>query len=171
MIRIATIDDLDNVEGIYNAILDYEEKNMCYTNWKRGIYPTRQTAIDAIKKGTLHIAENSEGVYGTLILNNEELEEYKNIGWSIEGEGKEILVIHTLCINPAFNGKGKGVELVEYAQEYGKTRGCKVIRLDTYEENILACRMYEKLGYTYAGKTLFNFHGIIENLKCYEKKI
>ena len=58
---------------------------------------------------------------------------------------------------------------VAYAEELGRSQGCKVMRLDTYEGNTPAAALYRKLGYRDAGKTKFNFYGIIEYLILLEK--
>lgn len=44
VIRKAKEEDLDFAEEIYNEILDNEAKNVSYTNWIKGKYPTRETA-------------------------------------------------------------------------------------------------------------------------------
>ena len=49
-------------------------------------------------------------------------------------------------------GAGKlGKALLDYALCVGKQRKAKAIRLDAYEANIPAIRLYEKCGFTYMG--------------------
>ena len=50
MIRKAVEEDLDAVENIYDEIHDAEECGEISIGWIRGIYPTRKTAEDSIKK-------------------------------------------------------------------------------------------------------------------------
>ena len=45
MIRKARPSDLDSIVDIYDAIFRREEKSgQRYTNWQRGLYPTREMA-------------------------------------------------------------------------------------------------------------------------------
>lgn len=64
MIRKAVAADLPGVEAIYDAILTREESGgPVYTNWQRGKYPTRNTALAALEADTLYIGEEN-GVLG-----------------------------------------------------------------------------------------------------------
>lgn len=38
MIRVAMVDDILEIENIYNEILNYEEQIVAYTNWQKGVY-------------------------------------------------------------------------------------------------------------------------------------
>jgi len=48
-------------------------------------------------------------------------------------------------------GCGVGKALLEHAAVLGKKQGVKAIRMDTYEENLPAVRLYEKCGFKYMG--------------------
>ena len=52
-IRKATEADISAVAAIYDALLDREEQGLLSTGWTRGVYPTEQTAWDALDAGTL----------------------------------------------------------------------------------------------------------------------
>lgn len=173
MIRKAAEGDIREAARIYEEILDQEgQRETSYTNWQRGKYPTIKNAEEAFQAGTLYTGEENGEIYGCIILNHIQPPEYGNIPWTIPGEGEEILVIHTLVISPAWSGRGKGREFVAFAEKTAARLGCKAIRLDTYEGNLPAAAMYEKLGYRYAGSTLFHFQNVIwETLKCFEKRI
>lgn len=41
--------------------------------------------------------------------------------------------------------------MLDYAEVIGKKQGVKAIRLDTYEENLPAVRLYERCGFQYIG--------------------
>ncbi|MEA4891687.1 MAG: GNAT family N-acetyltransferase [Peptococcaceae bacterium] len=173
MIREASETDIRETARIYEEVLDQEDRRgTSYTNWQRGKYPTDRDAQKAFDAGTLYTGEEKGQIFGSVILNHLQPPEYGNISWTIPGEGKDVLVIHTLVISPSWAGRGKGKEFVAFAEAKARELGCTAIRLDTYEGNIPAAAMYEKLGYRYAGSTLFHFQQVIwENLKCYEKKI
>ena len=172
LIRKATQDDLDAAEEIYLEVLENEEKNGSYTNWQRGLYPTREVAEDALKKDTLYMGIADGKAAGWVILNHVQPAEYAKLSWAYPAEGEEVLVIHTLCIRPSFAGHGFGKKFVSFSEQTARTLGCRVIRLDTYEKNLPAIGMYTGLGYRYVGETDFNFHNVIQEvLKCYEKEI
>ncbi len=169
MVRRASSRDLDRIEEIYNSLLD-DKETRGFTNWQKGVYPTREFALKALERNDIFVGEDETGIFGTMLLNTDQLPEYKDIPWKHSAIPDEVLVIHTLCIDPAFKGRGKAREMIAFAEEYGRKNDMKVIRLDTYEGNIPACTMYPKLGYEYSGKAFFNFMGKIpEYLKCFEK--
>lgn len=171
MIRKATAADLDSVAEIYDEILDAEADGVSYTNWRKGLYPTKATAQEAFQKGTLYVMEE-EGVIGCANLNQIQPVEYAEIPWETEASDAEVLVLHTLCIKPCCSGRGKAREFVGFAEKLAGELGCKAIRLDTYEGNVPTVTMYPKLGYRLAGKTMFHFENVIwEQLNCYEKRI
>lgn len=173
MIRKAIETDLPEAARIYEEILDQEDRReTSFTNWQRGKYPTYQTAREAFLADTLYTGEEKGEIYGCIILNHLQPPEYASIPWKIPGEKEKILVIHTLVVAPAWAGRGKGKEFVAFAEEKARELGCVAIRLDTYEGNLPAAAMYERLGYRYAGSTLFHFQNVIwETLKCFEKAV
>ncbi|MEF9922406.1 MAG: GNAT family N-acetyltransferase [Anaerovoracaceae bacterium] len=172
VIRKAKEEDLDFAEEIYNEILDNEAKNVSYTNWIKGKYPTRETAKKAWKAGTFYVGLQDNKIVGCVNLNHIQPEEYKKINWTYEAEDEEVMVIHTLCIPPSQSGNGYGKEFVAFSEDLARQQGCKVMRIDTYEGNLPAIKFYPRLGYNYVGYTEFLFEGIIkENLKCFDKKV
>lgn len=172
MIRKATAADLDGCEQVYEAHLDYEAAHVNYTNWQKGLYPTRATAQRALEAGTLYVDEEDGVITGCASLNHIQPAEYANIPWSIPAERDGVLVIHTLVIRPDCTGGGRGRRFVAFAEELARAQGCKVIRLDTYEGNEPARAFYPRLGYRYAGICEFFFENFIhENLVCFEKKL
>lgn len=172
IIRKATAADLDACGRIYDRHLDHEATHVSYTNWAKGLYPTRTTAEKALASGTLYVYEEDGEVVGCANLNHVQPKEYANIPWSIPAGGDEVLVIHTLVFLPTHIGSGRGRNFVGFAEALGRSQGSKVIRLDTYEGNEPAKAFYPKLGYSYAGVTEFFFENFIwENLFCYEKAL
>ena len=79
MIRIAKESDLPAVAAVYEAILDHEDATgLHYTGWKRGAYPTAETARSIFNAGTLYVGVDEDGtVWGSMNLNDVQLPEYK----------------------------------------------------------------------------------------------
>jgi RimJ/RimL family protein N-acetyltransferase len=172
MIRIAKERDLSQVEEIYNELLDHEAATISYTNWHKGLYPTLACAKAAFEQNTLFVGEENGVLYGCVILNQIQPPEYANIHWNLPIDSESVMVIHTLCIRPSWAGKGKGKEFIRFCEDYARSKDWRVIRLDTYEGNIPACRLYSSIGYSYVGTTKFHFQNVIwEELKCFEKLI
>ena len=173
MIRKAAAGDLDQVSAVYEAILDLEEATgHHWTNWQRGVYPSRATAGKALQAGTLYIEEVDGRDLGCANLNQVQPGEYAAIPWTIPAEPREVLVIHTLCIHPNAARSGLGRRFVAYAEGLAVGLGCKAMRLDTYEGNAPAAAFYPKLGYRLAGSAEFFFEGFIrETLICFEKDL
>ena len=171
-IRPATAADLNGITAIYDAILDREEAGPVYTNWQRGKYPTTDTARQALEAGTLYVGEDNGFLWGVVNLNGIQLPEYDAIPWSIPADREQVGVIHTLCIHPACGGRGLARRMVAFCEAEARRQGKTVMRLDTWEGNLPANRMYPALGYRYAGAAEFFFQGFLrETLNCYEKAL
>ena len=171
-IRPAVAADLDGITAIYDAILDREEAGPVYTNWQRGKYPTADTARQALDARTLYVGEEDGFLWGVVNLNGIQLPEYDAILWTFPAERNQVAVIHTLCIHPVRAGRGLARRMVAFCEEETRRQGKAVMRLDTWEGNLPANRMYPVLGYRYAGAAEFFFQGFIrEILNCYEKKL
>ncbi len=173
MIRKAVPGDLDAIEEIYDALFRADERRgHSYTNWQRGLYPTRDTARKAGKAGTLYVVEMGGDIAAAVNLNQVQPDEYASIPWTIPAKDSEVLVIHTLVVHPVIAGTGLGRKLVAFAEGLGAGMGCRAIRLDTYEGNEPARSFYERQGYHLAGSAPFHFEGVIdETLVCYEKAL
>lgn len=173
MIRPALPSDLPVVAGIYEEILDLEDRRPAsYTNWQRGKYPTLDTARGALEEGTLFVLEEAGQLCGAVILNGVQLPEYDKIHWQFPAEKDRVMVIHTLVVSPRFSGHGKAREMIAFCEEEARRQGKTVMRLDTYEGNVASNAMYPKLGYRFAGHASFLFQGFLnEVLNCYEKEL
>lgn len=186
MIRKANLDDLAQVAAIYEELFDVEERQGSYTNWMRGIYPTEDYAAEAIRNSTMFVgveavptSEQAEGrpvaagegchIYGSVILNEEQPEEYSQIPWNARQDDRPVLVVHTLCIRPSDWRCGRATELLRFCRQYGEEHGYGTIRLDTHERNAPATALYLREGFQLMGRVEFHFKDIcVEPLKCLE---
>lgn len=172
MIRRALESDIDAVERHYTELLVFEKEHGSRTNWELGVYPTRSVAEKGVTDGTLYVMEEDGELCASMLLNNVQLDAYASIPWEFDAEPDEVLVIHTLCVPPSQAGKGAGKRMVRFALEEAARRGCRVMRLDTWENNEPAANLYRSLGFRYAGKASVLFEGAIsENLIFLEKQI
>lgn len=172
VIRPARREDLPAVAAIYDALLDLEEQGKGVTGWQRGVYPTCQTAEAALQKGTLYVEEEEGKVLAAAKIDQEQVPEYAHAPWAWAAADHEVLVLHTLVVDPAAAGKGCGSRFVAFYEDLARSMGCTCLRMDTNEKNLPARRLYQKLGYREAGFVSCSFNGIPGvRLVCLEKKL
>ena len=146
VVRIATENDIDTIEHLYNDLNDFLEIHENYPCWKKGVYPIREDAEEALVKGNLYVAIIDGKVAGTVVYSDEQEKAYREVKWQIEFE-VSVITICKLAVHPKYFGRGVGNALLDYAVFVGEERSAKAIRLDVYEENLPAIRLYEKCGF------------------------
>jgi len=142
-------EDIDELEQLYNDLNDYLEEGVNYPGWKKGIYPVRQNAIDGINHGNLYVAKYNRKIVGSVILSHIPEPAYYKAKWEFESDYSNVFVIYTFVVHPNFMKCGVGKALMDFAIEHSIKSQAKSIRLDVYEGNIPAIRLYEKCGFKY----------------------
>lgn len=163
MIRKAKINDIEEIEKIFTEILLYEQNHTAYTVWKKGVYPTRQVAENALSEGSLYVMEESGKICASMIINQNAPEEYNAVDWKSGALPSDVFIIHLLCVRPSEAGRGVGKEMVKFVIEEAKRRNLKAIRLDTGSQNIPAKTLYINLGFELAGKGTMSVGGVISH--------
>ena len=172
MVRKATEADIPAVTAIYDALLDREEQGLLSTGWTRGVYPTEQTARDALRAGTLYVMEREGRVTAAAKIDQSQMEQYSRCRWQHDAPPEQVLVLHTLVVEPACAGKGYGTAFVRFYEDYARENGCPYLRMDTNARNRTARKLYAGLGYWEAGIMPCVFNGIPGvQLVCLEKKL
>ena len=172
IIRKAKQSDIDEIEKIYDHIHDLEESGSVTIGWIRGVYPIRKTAEDSLGRGDLFVMEDEQGIVATAIINQIQIPDYAKTGWKHEADDDEVMVLHTLIVDPEHKSRGYGKAFVNYYEEYAKKHGCNELRMDTNARNTNARAMYKKLGYEEADIVPCVFNGIPDvMLVCLEKRI
>lgn len=159
-LRKAVYADVDGVEAIYNKVLTLEELGRVSIGWQRCVYPTRETARMAMRRDDLFVCEENGRLLATAIINHMQMDSYSDVEWKVKAEGDEVMVLHTLVVDPDASGRGIGSKFVEYYEQYAKSEGCKDLRMDTQAKNHAARRLYHDLGYEEIGTTQCEFNGI-----------
>lgn len=144
-----TVNDLDEIESLYNYLTDYLQGGINYPGWRKGLYPTRETAQSAIADNCLFLLKVENDIAGTVILKHKPEDAYAKVKWSIEADYKDIFVVYTLAVHPKYMRYGVGSKLMKFIKDYGKVQDMKAIRLDVVATNAPACALYEKNGFTY----------------------
>ena len=162
--------DIDKVEMIYNSIHDGEEAGFFKIGWIRNVYPTGKTAEDALKRGDLFVMRDNGKIVASAVINQIQVEEYKYAEWKHSAKDSEVMVLHTLVVDPSASGRGYGRAFVNFYEEYARQNNCRELRIDTNAINKRAREMYKRLGYEEIGVLKCNFNGISDiNLVCLEK--
>ena len=151
MIRKATLEDINSIAKLYDRVIDYQAENGRYMSWIKNVYPTAQTASDALSLDTLYVYDANGKIAASVILNCIQPDEYKAIKWTTASDERDAIVIHTLCVDPEFMGMGIGSELLSFTKKLAKSLNCASIRLATNSKNTGAIHLYEKNGFTIIG--------------------
>ncbi len=172
MVRKATAADLDGIEAVYDHIHDAEENGETTTGWLRRIYPIRETAMAAIARDDLFVQVEQERIVGTAIINQVQVDVYAGAPWEFDAPKEQVMVLHTLVIDPMEKGKGYGKAFVQFYEQYAKVHNCPYLRMDTNERNQNARAFYARLGFREIGIRPCEFNGIPGvNLVLLEKKV
>lgn len=149
MIEKAMLNDADELGRLYDSVNDHLMATVNYPGWKKGLYPVREDAVDAIREGTLFVLREGGKIAGTVILSHREEKGYAQAPWGVELEPEQVLVVHTLAVHPQFLSHGVGRRLMEFAIAHAKAQRMRAVRLDVNERNVPAIRLYESLGFAY----------------------
>lgn len=148
-VRKGTGEDVEAVSALYDELNDYLESHVNYPLWRKGIYPAREDALQGIEEGALFVAEERGRIAGTFILRHRPEEGYALADWQIQLDDSQVLVLYTFAVHPAYRHQGVGQKLLEWILDYAARTGNKAVRLDVYEKNTPAIRLYECLGFRY----------------------
>lgn len=172
IIRPAAAHDLARIEEIYDAIHTAEEAGNVSIGWVRGVYPTRATAQAALDAGELFVLESDGTVYAAGRINREQVPVYAEVPWAHDAAPEQVLVLHTLVVDPTIAGHGYGTQFVRFYARRARALGCTVLRIDTNAKNAAARRLYARLGFREAAIVPCTFNGIAGvELVCLEKRL
>lgn len=109
--------------------MDREEAGQGATNWKCGVYPTRETARRAQEAGWLYVKEDGRGRH----LREHDPQSraaalLPDADWQVAAAPENVLVLHTLCVDPACAGRGIGREVVRFALSHARETGMRAVR-------------------------------------------
>jgi len=158
--RIENLEEILSI--IHNAIIDMESENIY--QWD-DIYPDRRTVISDINNQSLYVYFDEFVIKGIIAFDERQEKEYETINWRY-GTGRQ-LIIHRLCVDPKYKKQGIARSLVAFAEQFGKMNGFESIRLDSFVDNIRACKLYLMGGYDAIGIVNFRKGKFI----CFEKKL
>ena len=155
VIRKGTAADIPAVAGIYDALLTREEQGLLTTG---------------LEAGTLYVMEDGGRVVAAAKIDQNQMEQYAQCRWHSDAAPEQVLVLHTLVVDPEAKGRGYGSAFVAFYEKLALETGRLCLRMDTNARNTPARALYAKLGYAEAGVVEGVFNGIPGvHLVCLEK--
>jgi len=145
----AIVKDIAELARLYDDLNDFLSSGRNYPGWIKGIYPTYKDAEMGFLNESLFVAKINDAIVGTVILNHQPESAYGKANWLIDCDYSHIIVIHTLAVHPRCLSQGIGKRLMDFALRHAKELNMHSIRLDVYENNSPAIKLYEACGYTY----------------------
>ncbi|GAB5474602.1 MAG: GNAT family N-acetyltransferase [Maribacter sp.] len=143
MIRRAKIPEIPDILNITRACAAFMIDKGIY-QWNEE-YPSARAFEKDIERNELFVLEKSSKIIGTVVISTLMDEEYRPVRW-LTPNGKSIY-IHRLAIDPKFQGNGYARQLMDFAENLAREKGCLSVRLDTFSQNKGNQRFYERRGY------------------------
>lgn len=172
IIRPGTNDDINGLANLYNDIHDYLENTINHPGWKRGVYPVEQDAVNGFNEGCLYVATINDKLAGSMILRHKPEPAYLSASWQATLDYDSVLVIYTFVVSPFMLKQGIGKSMLDFAYSYGQSNHMKALRLDVYENNAPAIKLYEKCGFQYIDTVSLGLEAYGLNFfRLYEKLI
>lgn len=150
-LRKAELCDSKHISNIYYHAIQVMN-DMGINQWDN-IYPNEEILYEDIKKQHMFLGETDSQIASIVVLNNEYDKEYEAAAWKYKD--LSFSVVHRLCVNPVFQGKGVGRQTMLLVEEMLLSEGIETIRLDAFSLNPIAVKMYKKLGYLKVGEVIW----------------
>lgn len=104
----------------------------------------------------MYTLTENDALCAYVILNSECNEGYRDCPWSIVCSDDDVLIPHTLAVNPKMQGKGIGKIVVKNILAIAKSENKKAVRLDVLGACKAAERLYLGCGFQFvAAKNMY----------------
>lgn len=159
----ASISDIPELMALFQAATRSMDEQGIY-QWDE-IYPDRQILLEDIEQGIMEIGLLTDQIAVAFALEECAEGDYEEADWRYPAE--RIVVLHRLCVHPAFQGQGIARGAMDHLEQRVRERGISTIRLDAFSKNPTALKLYESRGYEKAGEIVYR-KGLFY---LYEKKL
>ena len=165
--RKAEKDDFNNIRELYWNLIDQEQDEPSFPQWKKGIHPSDEMLQNSIDREEMYVLADGNEIAACVIANDEKAEGYSDVPWQIDSD--KVSIIHVLAVHPDHRGKGLARSLMENVIGLKRKSGRKALRLEVIENNTTAERLYQKLGFRYVQTKTFYYDAFGElTFKLYE---
>jgi ribosomal protein S18 acetylase RimI-like enzyme len=144
--------EYDSIIAFYDDATERTPDMTVYARWSKRKHPTLEGIKAYIEEGSMYLYKEQSVIVGAMSVTMYQGEDYHAIEWSQQVSDDKVAVLHILAINPDYQKKGIGSEMVRKAINLAKEKGMQAIRLDALASNTPAHKMYERLGFEYRGK-------------------
>ena len=149
---VATQNDYDAVVAFYDDVTERTPEMATYARWSKRKHPTLEGIKTYIEEGSMYLYKENNVIVGAMAVTMYQGEDYHSIEWLQQVADNKAAVIHILAVNPDYQSKGIGTEMILEAIRLAKENDMQAIRLDALASNTPAHRLYERLGFEYRGK-------------------
>ncbi|MCM2677192.1 GNAT family N-acetyltransferase [Alkalicoccobacillus plakortidis] len=148
MIRLATVTDIQHIARMATETVQImkEEKN---DQWDE-TYPLPEHFQHDVENGTIFVKELDHEVVGSITIDRDFSEAYSHFSW--EQPIEQTMIFHRLVVNPAIRKKGIASQLIEFAEQHARTKGCTSMKVDTYSLNQKAQGLFLRHSYRPVGE-------------------
>jgi len=139
----AKLEDIDTVLGILDEAAAWIIEQKIPSVWKPGEF-SRETFLDQISRGEVHIGLVDEKPAGTMTLQWADLVFW---GEQLPDSG----YVHKLAVRPAYAGRKIGLEMLKWAEAAAREVGKRFLRLNCLAADRKIRDYYERVGFLYKG--------------------
>jgi ribosomal protein S18 acetylase RimI-like enzyme len=165
LVRRATPEDIPAILALVRRVVPLMNASGNF-QWSAD-YPNEAVFQTDIAQNHLWVAELDGTMAGIAALTQDQDAEYAQADWDVT---EPALVTHRLAVDPAAQGQGVALALMQQAETQAVAQGLKVLRVDTNSENAATQRLFPKLGYHFAGEITLAFRPGLRFF-CYEKRL
>ena len=130
--------ELETVYALYRAAIDDMHARGLY-QWEWGRYPNEALLGEDVALRRLYRADAPEGLVGVFAVCVGQGSEYDDVPWHF---GVNPVCLHRIAMATTLAGKGYARDIVEFVKAEGLRLGCDCFRVDTYNQNTRALRLF-----------------------------
>lgn len=128
-------------------------------------YPNEEVVREDVAGNRLFVAMLGSDCVGAVTVDGRQPPEYRTLAWRCGHD--DAAVVHRLAVRPAWQKRGVGRLLMDFAEDIAIEGGVGSIRLDAYSGNPRALAFYERRGYRKVGEIFFPKREL--PFHCFEK--
>lgn len=163
IIKQAETQDLDAIMEMYASCVE-GMLALDIDQWDES-YPNRAIIEQDLKDASYYIGILEGEIVAGMRVDNLQDPTYLNIDWA--DKSNNFMVVHRLGSKTKVWNKGVGKQMMDFAENLAKEKGCSSFRLDTYSHNPKAIAFYKKRGYSQLG--YINLKPDKDIYHCFEK--
>ncbi len=152
MIELAKLTDLAEIMNIINeAIEEMREENNPQWGSTEENYPNEEIFKKDIEQKTLYILKEDNTIKGFITIAND-VHDYDAL---IANSQKKSYILHRMCIPKKYRKLGIASRLMLFAENKARENNISVLKADTEVSNIKMNNLFQKQGFAYKGKFMY----------------